>query len=127
MPGHASRFSYEAPGLLRFAWYAIFRDWEERVRAWVTDHKRGERFQLSEDEELMMAVLADNMDAAADLANVSFWKLNRFWTPEKIDLVRDRVLAAISNQRHGDPKEWDRFKAMTPEEWIDWVRAIAEN
>jgi hypothetical protein len=60
-----SRFSYEAPGSLRFAWYALFSDWREKIRAWVTDHERGERFQLTEDEELMMQALADNMDAFA--------------------------------------------------------------
>ena len=122
-----SRFSYEAPGLLRQAWLSVFSDWRQRVLPWITDHERGERFQLSEDEELMMQVLGDNFDTVADLTKVPFWKLNKFWTPRRIDLAKDRVLAAISDRRHGDPKEWNRFKAMTPDEWTDWLRTITRH
>lgn len=119
-----SRFSYEAPGLLRSAWYAAFNDWEEKIRPWVTDHERGECFQLTEDEELMMKALSENMDALADQQKVSFWKLHAFWTKRRIDLAKDAVLAAISDRHHGSTKEWDRLKAMTPDEWIDWLGIV---
>ena len=117
-----SRFSYEAPGLLRMAWLSVFSDWEQTILPWITDHERGERFQLSEDEDLIMSVLCHTL-----LDVMPVWSRNKFWKnfgKSRASMVaRDRVLAAISNRRHGDPKEWDRFKAMTPEEWIDWVRA----
>ena len=126
-----SRFSYEAPGFLRCAWYAVFSDWRERWRAWITDHERGERFQLSEDEELMMTVLSENMDAVYDPRRVPFLirflRVKEVWTPQRIDLAKDRVLTAISDRRHGNPEEWDRLKAMTPQEWIAWLGTIVEN
>ncbi len=75
----------------------------------------------------MMDVLLENMSAGYTPAKasllVSFVKLP-FWTPERIDLVRDRILAAISARRHGDSKEWDVLDAMEPEEWIDWLRSV---
>ena len=74
-----------------------------------------------------MNVLAENMDAVADLRKVPFWKLHKFWPPRSIDIAKDTVLAAISDRRHGNTKEWDRLKAMTPDEWIDWLATIAES
>jgi hypothetical protein len=112
------RFSYEAPGLLRQAWLSVFSDWRQRVLPWITDHERGERFQLSEDEFQMMNVLCDTL-----LDVMPVLSRNRFWKEQGVDIAKDQVLAAISDHHHGNAKEWDRFKAMTPEEWIDWVRA----
>jgi hypothetical protein len=91
----------------------------------LTDHQLGERFQLTEDEDLMMDVLSESMEAVADLRKVSFWRLHKFWTLRTIDIAKDRVLAAISDRRHGNTKEWDRLKTMTPDEWSDWLGTVA--
>ena len=124
-----SRFSFEVPGLLRSLWIRAFADWRTKIQPWVTDHERGERFQLTEDEGVMMDVLAENiLEVMPFLSrNKYVYRENIFWKQQGIDVAKNRVLAAISNHHHGDPKEWDRFEAMTPEEWIDWLRAIAEN
>lgn len=121
---HPSRFTYEAPGWVQVARNLIWPDWRSRCRAWVTDHQRGERFQLSDADEAMMDVLLENMHAVADAARVPLWRSNRFWTPTKIDIARDRVLTAISERRHGNLIEWQRLEAMRPEDWMEWLRNI---
>ena len=75
----------------------------------------------------MMNVLGENMDTIAREAKIGWWRLNRFWAVERIDLAKDRVLAAISDHRYGDSSEWNRFKAMEPDEWLNWLRDLTKN
>ena len=105
-------------------------DWRETSRAWITDHERGEQFQLSEDEDEMMIVLTEYMDLAAGSpsfkSSLSDWLAgSEVWTPVKIDEAKDHVLAAISNRRHGDETGWQSFADMTADEWIAWLRELA--
>jgi hypothetical protein len=100
----ASRFSYYKPGWGLMIWYMMYSDWNTKMHAWITDHECGERYQLSDDEEVMMNVLSENMDAVADVAKVCFWQLNKFWTPQRIVAARNHILSAISARRHGDAK-----------------------
>ncbi len=125
MTNHRNRFSYDAPRLFRFFFYVIRypSDWREKIRAWITDHERGEQFQLSEDEEVMMTALSKNMEVAAgspeggdSFKSIFFdWLAGseQVWTPDKIDEAKDHVLAAISDRRRGDETEWQRLVAMT--------------
>lgn len=123
-----SRFTVDIPSGLRVAWNMLRHgeSWRERCRTWVTDHRRRERFALTDDEDLLLDVLSENMDAVAKDARISLLKLGRFWTPQKIDAAKDRVLAAISDNRHGDSIEWDWLKAMPPDQWKAWLREIVE-
>jgi hypothetical protein len=99
-------------------------DWRSRLRAHITDHHSGERFQLAQDEELMLEVLWENMDRVFRQANISFWKANRFWTPARIDFARDHVLAAIIDRRHADPRAWNGLRAWRADDWCNWLRKL---
>ena len=91
---------------------------------WVTDHQRGERFALNDDEKIMLDMLSESMDAAIAEARVPLLRSNKFWTPHRIDAAKDRLLTAISDNRHGDSIEWNFLRAMTAEDWRIWVRRI---
>ena len=123
---HASRFTYDTPGILRRLWYLMQRDGLEKIRAWVIDNERGERFQLSEQEEIMMTVLWENINTLCQLDRVPLLKSNEVWPATRIDQVRDAVLSAISDRRHGNPGVWNRFEKMQPQEWLDWLRERSE-
>ncbi len=69
-----SRFSFEAPGLFRSLWLAAFANWREAIQPWITDHERGERFQLTEEEGLMMDICSDAL-----LEVMPVWSRNKFW------------------------------------------------
>ena len=59
-----SRFSYDAPGPLRMIWHILRHrdDWRSRCNAVITDHRGGERFQLDDEEEGLMGILADHVN-----------------------------------------------------------------
>lgn len=106
-----SRFTYEAPGLWRMLWELLYADWRERCRPWITDHARGTRFRLTAEEDAMMAAVAERIHAATDRAGLSIWQARKFWTPARIDAVRDHALKAISDRRHGDDSGWNALVA----------------
>lgn len=124
-----SRFSIDIPGLARMVWCSLrYRGWrrERCLGWWVTDHQRGEEFVLSNDEKAMLDALSESMDAVIAEAKIPWLRSNRFWTPQRIDAAKDRVLAAISDNRHGDSIEWDFLRAMMPDDWRNWVGRIAD-
>ena len=75
----------------------------------------------------MMDVLSENIHAVTNLAGVPLRKVSKFWTAERINFVRDSVLAAITDRRSGDTRAWDRLVAMEPSEWIDWLQSVTQN
>jgi hypothetical protein len=128
-PDVRGRFSVDVPGGLRVAWYLLRfgKAWREHCPTWVTDHERGERFALSDEESLLLDSLLENMHAVIDEARVPLMRSNKFWTPQRIAGAKDRVLAAIRDNRHGDATEWDSLRAMTSADWKTLLREITEN
>jgi hypothetical protein len=49
---------------------------------------------------------------------------SNIWTNEQQDVVLDHVLTAIVNKRTGDTSEWERFKAMTEDQWYEWLETL---
>ena len=121
MKNDSSRFSYEIVGFFRSVFYRIRypSDWPKRVSAWVTDHERSERFQLSEEEDHLMMVLGENLGEIRQKHGGT--RYSSVWTQEKNDAVVDHVLIAIVNKRKGDTSEWERLKAMTEYRWYEWL------
>ena len=129
MKNENSRFSFETLGFFRSVFYVVrYRtDWNKRILAWVTDHEHGERFQLSEDEDHMMMVLGENLMDVREKHGTHMF--SNVWTNEQQDVVRDHVLTAIVNKRKGDTSEWERLKAMTEDQWYEWLedQLVREN
>ena len=130
MKNDNSRFSFEIPGYFRSAFYAVRSpsDFPKGLEAWVTDHKSGERFQLSDEEDHMMMVLGENLadirkthNRAMPLFSANAHWYSSVWTRERRGVVVDHVLTAIVNKRKGDTSEWERLKAMDGDQWIEWL------
>ena len=119
-----SRFTYSAPGWFRMVGILIAtRDrsrFEELIRPWITDHDLGERYRLDADEDTMLEVLAENV---RQLKSHPVAKLD--YTEEGFLRVRDLVLQAISDRRHGDPRRWNHLALLTPDEWMAMLQGLA--
>jgi hypothetical protein len=117
------------PGLFRSAFNLIFySDGGARNRWWVTDRERGERFKLSKDEDHMMMVLGENLLELREKHVASLSKRFSYqpWTTEQQDIARDHVLRAIVKRRDGDTSEWERLKAMTSDQWHEWLEGMLD-
>jgi len=121
-----SRFSYRAPRRTKALWdYAFHRDdWEERCCPIITDKQLHEEYKLTLEEDLMLTVLSENIkevDETVKRIGLLYRFLSKPHRYFAVLALRDEILSAISDVRHGNSSEWDRFKGMTSLEWRDWI------
>lgn len=115
------RFDYHAPSFFEVALCMLRRgmDAKECSRARVTDRLGGEQYLLTDDEELMMEVVAENICA---IVRHPIDRLD--WNKDKGFIARDHVLEAIAERRHGDSRKWSTLTAWSREEWLAWLRSL---
>lgn len=123
-----SRFRIEAPNPVGAAWNILRHGdaFMQHSLTWVEDLERHERFALTEEEIAMLEFMTLNMDRVADAARIPPKRWKKFWTPERVATVKDRVLSAISERHKGDTADWDRLRAMSAAEWKAWLDDIAK-
>jgi hypothetical protein len=123
-----SRFSVDVPGAFRIAWYRLRfgKAWREHCVTWVTDRLHNERFALSAEDNILLDVLLENMHPVIDEASVPLHRSNKYWTRGRIHAAKDRVLAAISDHRHGNSLDLQYLRAITPSEWKAWLLTIVD-
>ena len=108
------RFKYEAPGFLRRAAIGIKapRRWRSNVKPWIFDSHSGIRFQLIQEEEVVIKRLAGCISKREPGLSA--------------DAAFDYVADAIVRRRLGYGFDWRSLAKWTAEDWEGWIRAAEE-
>ncbi len=105
----SSRFSYQAPGLLRSTWRALSG---QTTETWIEDHTTGERVLLKDKDNALLTTLNDHL-LANDVSN-----------PAAIEMAFERVANAIHQAQRGDATDYSLLLTWQEHEWDDWIRSV---